>query len=223
METLSANIESAINWNKITTKKGDTMSSEKKYKKIVIDVLVKLDAVFPKNKKCGSQQHIDLKNVLWNGEEYNFELKKVDKGNTFKLNDTIPKPDVYYIYLFGCHKKVVIKKGDDIPEEFNDTIEIVKNRIKHTVDVNDNIVSFLDNIIINCERMKVTYKKTKSINFLKLFTLTMDLIVLGVGKGMLSLEQFSQMIKVTYKFGNYVSRPRPNWTLFVDPFADGGD
>ena len=203
MDTLALNIENAIIWDgEIITKGGRTQQSEAYYIHVVGDQLTNLGAILPPPR--GSQLPVDFKDVKFpDGTMYSFECKKVNKGTRFLFNDTVPNADVYYIFIYVHVEKVIVQKGSIILQ--TKRIPVSQNSLKeefsHTV--GEHVYQMLKNDEFTNESIKVFFK------------ISMNFIALCVSRGVLSYFDFGQVFKNTYKFGNFWSRPRPNWTIDV--------
>lgn len=194
--TLKEDIEKEIGDNE--TIDGDTQKSERVFIQIVKKGLLKLTNDKP-FKQASSQEPIDFQNVDISGTIYNFECKKVNKGNRFIFNDSVIDPDVYYIFCKEQEKKVLIIKGCNIKllKENNDTtleedINILKKHVSdltpETIDLN--IVRFL-------------------------FVSILSIAKHCVFKKIMSLNDYSELFKFKTDFGNISSRPRPNWSVTI--------
>ena len=72
MESL---IEQTLDWDKVTTKRGDTQNSERYYISVILDAIEKLGGKVGSN--AGSQQCVDIRNVEWpNGTVVSYECKR---------------------------------------------------------------------------------------------------------------------------------------------------
>jgi len=204
MNQLAINLQILFVSDNIVTKNGDTQSSERYYIDVIYEQALKLGATISKNKS--SQKHVDFKNVKWPcGTVCSYEVKKVNCGDRFILNDTmIPNcNDLYYIFIFAKIKQVQIIKSSDliknniIPYSPKITIKMCFYNLSHHV----------------CDMSLENDFTNESV--LKLFSLTMKFIAEAVSRRIISLFDFGEMVKVNYKFGNFTSRPRPNWALKV--------
>ena len=203
-------IQRSLNWDAITTKKGDTQKAERNYIPVVIECIEKLGGTGFKS--AGSQQAIDIQNVTWpDGTTVDYEGKKVDSKNSpFHFNDTFLKNDVYYILIYGGNlRRVRIEKGSTLIQE-SEQVEAPKIR-HHLKELGNLIVEMLsDDKDINSENIK------------KFFNESFNLLKSSVIHGIVSYYDFGEMFKNTIKFGNFSSRPRPNWNLkipYVEPEA----
>jgi hypothetical protein len=179
------------------TEDGKTQEAERGLKKIILAELNKVSE--SPIEEAGQQQAIDFRNFKYKGKYYNFECKKSDKGEKFMFNDTMVKPDVWYIFNYEKYKKVRIIKGNEI--------KLLDTRYQTT----------------NCmDRIRDLVNGTQEINGLfvsNLFILTLELAKNCVFSGKMSLFDYGELFKNTTIFGNAVSRPRPNWNIHV-PLAD---
>ena len=202
MNKLIPNLEIAINWADITTKNGRTQKSEYNYINVIGDQMKKLGAILGPPR--GSQKHIDFKDVQWPDDgTYSFECKKVNKGTRFMFNDTVPMPDVYYIFIYVEVKKIIIRKGIYILN--NNAIYVSQNSLKkefsHTV--GKQVLNMIEKDDFTSDSIK------------HFFRVTMDFMGTCVKHGVLNYFDFGQLFKNTYKFGNFTSRARPNWSINV--------
>jgi hypothetical protein len=193
--TLKEYIEKEIGNNE--TLNGDTQKSERIFIGIVKNSLLKLtDKPF---KQAGSQEPIDFQNVDISGKIYNFECKKVNKGNRFIFNDSVIDPDVFYIFCKEQEKKVLIIKGCNIKllKEINDTTleEDISKLKKHVSDLSP---------------------ETLNLNIVRfLFVSVLSIAKHCVFKKVMTLSDYSELFKFKSDFGNISSRPRPNWTVTI--------
>ena len=178
----------------LKTNKGKTQKAESILKEIFRKCLRKLtDKPF---EEAGSQQAIDFRNVNINGTIYFFELKKSD-GSCFKFNDSVPEPDVFYVFYSSKEKKVLIIKGCNIKllKEINDTTleEDISKLKKYVSDLSP---------------------ETLNLNIVRfLFVIVLSIAKHCVFKKVMTLSDYSELFKFTTDFGNISSRPRPNWTV----------
>ena len=197
-------IEKNLKWDVIKTKDGRTQESERAYIQIIKEEMQKIGAIVNCN---SSQKHIDFKNVQWpNGKEYSFECKKINKGTKFMFNDTLPKDDVYYIFIYVDTKKVIIKKGSSIYENNSIRKNSLKSEFSRTV----------GNHVL---KMLTTNDFTKT-SILEFFKITMIFMGKSVEYKVLSCFDFGQIFKNTFIFGNFSSRARPNWSVTVNPLTN---
>ena len=202
MNKLIPNLEIAINWADITTKDGRTQKSERNYINVIGDQMKKLGAIL--GPSSGSQTHIDFKDVQWSdGTIHSYECKKVNKGTKFMFNDTVPRPDVYYIFIYVEFKKIIIRKGSTILQ--NNVIHVSQNSLKK--EFSRTVVKHVLNMVENDDFTSNSIKD--------FFRVSMDFMGTCVSHGVLSYFDFGQLFKNTYKFGNFISRARPNWTLNI--------
>lgn len=207
MNKLIPNLEIAINWADITTKEGRTQKSERNYINVIGDQMKKLGAIL--GPSSGSQTHIDFKDVQWpDGTIQSYECKKVNKGTKFMFNDTVPRPDVYYIFIYVEFKKIIIRKGYSILQ--NNVIHVSQNSLKKEFSrtVGKHVLGMISNDDFTSDSIK------------DFFRISMDFMGTCVLHGVLSYFDFGQLFKNTYKFGNFTSRARPNWSLVVNPFTN---
>ena len=204
-------IQESLNWDAITTKKGDTQKAERNYIPTILQCIDKLGGTGYKS--AGSQQAIDIQQVQWpNGIVADYEGKKVDsKNSAFHFNDTFLKDNVYYVLIYGGNlKKVRIEKGSTLIKE-SETNEAPKIR-HHLKELGKLVVEMLsDDENIHSENIKLFFNE--SFNLLKS----------SVIHGIVSYFDFGEMFKNTIKFGSFSSRPRPNWNLkipYVEPTTD---
>jgi hypothetical protein len=192
-------IENRIDWDKIHTRSGDTQNSERYYIRVIKDVIQWMGGIIGSN--AGSQQSVDIRDVQWpDGETKSYECKKVNKGFRFIFNDTFVKPDVYYIFIYVDIKKVQILKGSDI---INDSTELESNEPKRHLKI-------LAKIVLHMMDTNPTPENVKS-----LFIETLHFIKSCVYHGVITYFEFGELFKTTISFGNFVSRPRPNWSVIV--------
>jgi hypothetical protein len=192
-------IERQIDWEKIHTRSGDTQNSERYYIGVIKEVIQTMGATI--GSQAGSQQSVDIRDVQWpDGETKSYECKKVNKGFRFIFNDTFIKPDVYYIFIYVDLRKVQILKGSDI---INKTTELESNEPKKHIKI-------LARIILHMLDTKPTPENVKS-----LFIETLHFLKSCVLHGIITYFEFGELFKTTISFGNFVSRPRPNWSLIV--------
>jgi hypothetical protein len=195
-KSLITEIETNLSFNK--TVKGNTQESEREFIKIVNDSLVKLSGHTVE--QAPSQQAIDFRNVHVGDQLINYECKKVNTGNKFIFNDTVIKPDVYYILNYVGLKKILIKKGSDIELLSEKTItSIIKEDLE-----------FLKQIVFQVETIDLLFIK-------QLFGITISLAKNAVHERIINLFEYGELFKFSTNFGNAKSRPRPNWTFTIDP------
>jgi hypothetical protein len=174
------------------TEDGKTQEAERNLKRIILSELNKYSET--PVEEAGQQQAIDFRNFCYQGQFYNFECKKSDSGTNFKFNDTMVKSEVYYIFNYEKYKKIRIIKGSDIflltlGSRLSGSLIALKELINNKV-VDKNFV-------------------------IELFNLTLSFAQECVFNGIISLFDYGELFKRTIKFGNAVSRPRPNWNISV--------
>ena len=96
----------------LRTVKGQTQMSERQYIARIQDIFKKHGISFS---MAPSQQHADFRDV---DGLIDIEIKKIGRGYKALFNDTIPKPDVFYIILYCGSKnfapQILFKKGSDL-------------------------------------------------------------------------------------------------------------
>lgn len=97
-------------------KNGDTQKCEEKYKVIIREVLNFLQITFT---EAHSQEPYDFR-LMFEGIIYWTEIKKID-STASKFNDTYPKENSHYIFLYTAKSKshtpgVIYVKGSDFPD-----------------------------------------------------------------------------------------------------------
>lgn len=174
-----------INWERMVSNKGNTQERERYYIGVITNVITRLGGTF---NTAGSQESVDLQDVTFPGlDPFHIEGKATTSGH-FMLNDTMIKSNVHYMLFYVKHKVVTIESGGDI--------------IKRTTEIGTH------NMV---EGRKPASKET----IMKAFGVLMDEATYSVRCGVLSLFDFGQMWKQTWKFGKLSSRPRPNWSITV--------
>jgi hypothetical protein len=202
MNKLIPNLEIAINWVDITTKNGRTQKAEYNYIHVIGDQMKKLGAILGPQR--GSQLHIDFKDVQWpDGNTYSFECKKVNKGTKFMFNDTVPIQDVYYIFIYVEFKRIIIRKGSTILQNNVIRVSQISLRKEFSNTVGKYVLDMIENDDFTSDSIK------------DFFRLSMNFVGTCVSHGILSYFDFGQLFKNTYKFGNFTSRARPNWSLNI--------
>jgi hypothetical protein len=199
MDTLIDRVKSSLDWDQVHAKKGNTQVSERYYVGVIQDQIVALGGRI--GSSAGSQQSVDIRDVVWpDGSIVSIECKKVNKGSTFMLNDTFLKPDVWYLFIWVDKKDVALMKGSTIIE---------KNKGPSTTKVRQQVQTIAATIIDmdNGQLTKTT--------FIKLFREVLELMKIGVLEGVLTFFDYGELFKSTTKFGNIISRPRPNWSISV--------
>lgn len=190
MDTIAESIRVTLDWERMITTQGNTQETERYYISVVCDVLEKHGHVI--TSKASSQSPIDIETNL-----EKFECKKKNKKNSpFILNDTMIKPDVYYIFMITENKTVLIKKGEDL---ININTENEKTNKEKALILCSLLMDYTEN------RVTITYVIDGFFDFISTSVLC----------GKLSLFDFGQMFKRTFVFGNIKSRPRPNWSIYV--------
>ena len=202
MNELITNLEIAINWADITTKNGSTQKAEYTYINVIGDQMKKLGAIL--GPPHGSQRHVDFKDVQWpDGTTCSYECKKVNKGTRFMFNDTVPVSDVYYLFIYVESKKIVIHKGSYILN--NNAINVCKNSLRKEFlyTVGKKVLNMMEKDDFTSDSIKDFFK------------ISIDFMSTCVKHGILTYFDFGQLFKNTYKFKNFTSRARPNWTINV--------
>jgi len=199
METLIDRVKSALDWDQVQAKKGNTQVSERYYVGVIQDQIAALGGRI--GSSAGSQQSVDIRDVVWpDGSVVSIECKKVNKGSTFMLNDTFLKPEVWYLFIWVDKKEVALMKGSAIIE---------KNRGPPITRVKQQVQTIAATIIDmdNGQLTKTT--------FIKLFREVLELMKIGILEGIITFFDYGELFKNTTKFGNIISRPRPNWSINV--------
>ena len=198
-------IHDDIDWLKVLTKQGDTQNSERYYISVVKKCIEKMGGVI--GSSAGAQQSVDIRDVtLPDGQVCSYECKKINKGTRFMFNDTFLKPDVWYILIYSDIQKVRIEKGSLLMAE--NTNNCTKTNPKF----------YIKNICELCIDMLSDDNELNSSNIKKLFTVVLLLLKSCVIKNIISYFEFGDMFKTNVVFGNFTSRPRPNWNLSI-PFV----
>lgn len=197
METL---IESRLVWDRVKTTKGNTQTSERYYISVILECIQLLGGEV--GTQAGTQQSVDIRNVKWKDSEQlvSYECKKLNKGSNFHLNDTFIKSDIWYIFIYVDIQKVRIVKGSDIIEK---TLNTDHNQSKkHLANIAKCI---LDMLSTDITRVQVVELFSETLLFLKSCVLS----------GIISYYDFGELFKQTIHFGDFSSRPRPNWTVKI--------
>ena len=198
-QQLIENIQSALDWEKVKTKHGDTQLTERYYISVIDEELRKLGAVT--KGANSSQKSVDFMNVTWPcGTVCSYECKKMNTCSKFKFNDTLPIADVYYIFMYASVQKVQILKGSEI-------FRVETPRINLRKEFSETVGK---HVLMMLEKDEFTNETVK-----ELFQVTMKFISSCVKGGLLSVFDFGQLFKNTFTFGNFSSRARPNWTIDV--------
>lgn len=195
--TLAKKIEDAIDWEKILTKQGATQNSERYYISVIIEKLNELGAVV--GSSAGAQQAIDIRDVKWENFTSSYEGKKVNKGDRFIFNDTFLKDDVYYILIYAGSKRVRIEKGSKLIE-LSYKIEGETTKV-YLENIGGLIFDMLGENGVTGEKI------------LTLFKYSIGLLKAAVANNIVSYYDFGQVFKNVISFGDFSSRPRPNWSL----------
>jgi len=174
-----------INWERMVSNKGNTQERERYYIGVVTNVITRLGGTF---NTAGSQESVDIQDVIFPGmEPFHIEGKSTSSGH-FMLNDTMIKSNVHYMLFYVKHNLVTLELGADI--------------IKRTTE-------------IGTHNMVEGRKPASKEAIMKAFGVLMDEATYSVRCGVMSLFDFGQMWKQTWKFGKLSSRPRPNWSITV--------
>jgi len=193
-------IEDAIDWNRILTKDGETQKSERYYISVIIEQFEKLGAKVGSN--AATQQAIDIRDVEWpDGTVASYEGKKVNKGSRFIFNDTFIKPDVWYIFIYGHLKKVRVAKGSTLIDESSNVYET--NQPKRNL-------RKIGELVLDMLTDEITNTLVKDF-FVEVLAFLKACVIYKV----LSHFEFGELFKKSIVFGNFTSRPRPNWSLTI--------
>ena len=193
-------IEDAIDWNRILTKDGETQKSERYYISVIIEQFEKLGAKVGSN--AATQQAIDIRDVEWpDGTVASYEGKKVNKGSRFIFNDTFIKPDVWYIFIYGHIKKVRVAKGSTLIDESSNVYET--NQPKRNL-------RKIGELVLDMLTDEITNTLVKDF-FVEVLAFLKACVIHKV----LSHFEFGELFKKSIVFGNFTSRPRPNWSLTI--------
>ena len=195
--TLAKKVEDAIDWEKILTKQGATQNSERYYISVILEKLNELGAVV--GSSAGAQQAIDIRDVKWENFTSSYEGKKVNKGDRFIFNDTFLKDDVYYILIYAGSKRVRIEKGSKLIE-LSYKIEGETTKV-YLENIGGLIFDMLGENGVTGEKI------------LTLFKYSIGLLKAAVANNIVSYYDFGQVFKNVISFGDFSSRPRPNWSL----------
>lgn len=192
-------IEEAIDWDRVLTKNGETQRSERYYISVIIEQLQKLGATVGSN--ASTQQAVDIRDVVWpDGSTASYECKKVNKGYRFIFNDTFLKPDVWYIFIYGHLKKVRVAKGE----------ELIKESITQHHQTPRGILKSLGEMILT-----MLETEPSRIHIQGFFGGVLSLLRSCVVHGIITYFDFGELFKSSVVFGNFTSRPRPNWSLTI--------
>ena len=202
MNRLVPCVKTALDWSKVLARKGETQASERYYVNVIKEQITQLGGTI--GSSAGSQQSVDIRDVEWpDGSTVSIECKKVNKkGSKFMLNDTFLKPEIWYMFLWVDIQEVSLVRGSSIIEKNKKNVqtltikEQLKNISKIVVDIHDGDES--------------------SQKFIELFKETLELMRIGVVNEVLSFFDYGQLFKNTTRFGNIISRPRPNWSVNVE-------
>lgn len=187
MDSLSNSIHDALDWDIMITKNGNTQETERYYIDVICSVLEKHGYTI--TAQASSQRSVDIETNMGK-----FECKKKNKrSSSFILNDTLPKQDVYYIFMITEDKSVIIKKGEELV------------RFTATEGSNRSIALKVCSTVMNYVEDKATIHDVIDVFF--------KFLEISVFCGNLSLYEFGQMFKRTIVFDNLKSRPRPNWSI----------
>ena len=174
-----------IDWSMMASKKGNTQERERYYIGLTEEIITEMGGAF---NSASSQSSVDIQDISF-PDETPFHLEgKATTRHDFMLNDTMIKPDVYYLLLYTKHRIVDIELGADIITGATDNgpHNIVEGRAPMTTE-----------------------------QIFKGFEYFMDEAVYSVRCGVMSMFDFGQMWKQTWKFNKITSRPRPNWKITI--------
>lgn len=178
-------IRAQIDWSKLQSRNGNTQERERYYIGLTECIIREMGGTF---KSSSSQCSVDIQDISFRDEEP-FQLEgKATMSNIFKLNDTMIKPDVYYLLLHVKHEVVNIEIGSSI------------------------IATATDNGSHNTIEGRVPMTREQIYRGFEYF---MDEAVYSVRCGVMSMFDFGQLWKRSWKFGKVISRPRPNWSVTV--------
>ncbi len=178
-------VRSHIDWGKMASKGGNTQERERYYIGLVQEAITHLGGTFT---AAASQKSVDIQDIQF-PEVGKFHIEgKASVTEKFMLNDTMIKPDIYYLFVYSKHHVVDIELGMDV--------------IRRTTDVGPH------------NRVEGRTPMTKD-QILRGFQYLMDEATYSVRCGVMSLFDFGEMWKQTWKFGKLLSRPRPNWQITI--------
>tara|TARA_B100001093_G_C26807137_1_gene1005967 strand:- start:975 stop:1595 length:621 start_codon:yes stop_codon:yes gene_type:complete len=175
-----------IDWTRMVSSKGNTQVRERYYISLVEAAITQLGGIF---NSAPSQGAVDIRDIKFPDHDP-FAIEGKASGGQFKLNDTLIKSDVYYLFVYSKHREISIELGQSI--------------LSRSTDIGPH------NLV---EGRK---PKTKD-EILRGFQYLMDEVTYSVRCGVMSLFDFGEMWKKTYYFGKLHSRPRPNWGITVPP------
>ena len=144
-----------------------------------------------------TSQNITIK---WQDNNTTYEIKKTVKGEKFNFNDTFLKEDVYYILIYVSHRKIRIEKGSKLLE-LTYTEEKGPTMRSHLKTIGELVMEMLGE------------NKVSDDQILTLFSEMLGLMKAAVVNKRIRFEDYSQAFKKVISFGDFSSRPRPNWTL----------
>ena len=185
------------NWDRTRTKHGQTQVSEKIYMEIIKTGLLDLGATI--GREAASQQYKDLQDVKIPGVDYlvSYECKKINSGNQFMCNDTVPKANVRYLHIYVDKKLVIVLTGSTILNETLKTPSPVTPKTE------------LRNLVVTAGMIHSTDDYSAG-NIELLFLGVLKIAEACVLAGIFSYFDFGEFFKRTISFGRISFRPRPN-------------
>jgi len=151
--------------------------------------------------KIENENNSSVINIKWEGNIISYEIKKTIKNDKFNFNDTFIKDDNYYILIYTFHKKVNIVKGSEITQ--NTHLDEGPTMRSHLKNIGELVMKMLGE------------NKVIEEDILTLFSEMLGFLRSAVLNKRLSFYEFGQSFKKVISFGDFSSRPRPNWTLKI--------
>jgi len=180
-------VRSQIDWSLMVSSKGNTQERERYYIGLVESAITHLGGTF---NSAPSQGAVDIRDIKFpEHDPFAIEGKATTTGK-FMLNDTLIKPDIYYMFFYSKHRVVDVEVGMDVLRRCS--------------------------LVGDSNRVEGRTPMTKD-QILRGFEYFMDEATYSVRCGVMSLFDFGEMWKQTWKFGGLISRPRPNWQITVPP------
>ena len=202
-QQLTKHVKENLKWDDLNTG-SNTQNGEQSYIRDIIDIIHLMGGKI--GSLAASQKPKDIQNVLFPSVSHpiTYECKKSTTGK-YILNDTIPKKDDDYYYMF-----INVKERD---VEIKHSSFMLKKITNNDYCIEEEQKSLFTKAIECSCKMLNNNRNVES--YRQLYDIMIHIQKNAVKMGDIEISEYGQMFKQASDFGIVKSRPRPNWSIKI--------
>tara|TARA_B100001559_G_C16484426_1_gene615319 strand:+ start:107 stop:742 length:636 start_codon:yes stop_codon:yes gene_type:complete len=202
-QQLTKHVKENLKWDDLNTG-SNTQNGEQSYIRDIINIIHLMGGKI--GSLAASQKPKDIQDVLFPSVSHSitYECKKSTSGK-YILNDTIPKKDddYYYVFINVKERDVEIKHSSFMLKKITNNDHYIEEEQK----------SLFANAIECSYKMLNNNRSAES--YRQLYDIMIHIQKNAVKMGDIELADYGQMFKQASDFGIVKSRPRPNWSIKI--------